>query len=125
MNRNAQLWVNALESGSYRQAKGRLRKGNSYCCLGIACEEFRLATKKGKWIHLRDGLYAFRVDGQLYSYALPRLVVDWLRLNSEAGYLGPVTDDKDLVCLNDKDRLSLPEIAATIRAYEKVLFRLR
>jgi len=29
-------WSAALRSGTYRQAEGRLRRGDSYCCLGVA-----------------------------------------------------------------------------------------
>lgn len=32
-------WVEALESGNYKQGKYRLRtKDNKYCCLGVLCE---------------------------------------------------------------------------------------
>ena len=30
-------WVAALRSGEYKQAKGQLRIGNSFCCLGVLC----------------------------------------------------------------------------------------
>lgn len=29
-----QDWIDALESGSYRQTRGELYNGNNYCCLG-------------------------------------------------------------------------------------------
>lgn len=32
------LWVDALRSGEYRQARGQLRsKQNGFCCLGVLC----------------------------------------------------------------------------------------
>ncbi len=31
-------WVKALESGKFKQAKGRLKYGNAYCCLGVLVE---------------------------------------------------------------------------------------
>jgi hypothetical protein len=31
-------WCEALRSGEYEQAKGRLRRGGGYCCLGVACD---------------------------------------------------------------------------------------
>lgn len=31
-------WIAALRSGAYKQGKGRLRRGDSYCCLGVLCE---------------------------------------------------------------------------------------
>lgn len=38
-------WVKALRSGKYRQGKGRLRKGNLFCCLGVLCD----LHDKTKW----------------------------------------------------------------------------
>lgn len=31
-------WVKALRSGEYKQAHGRLRDGDSFCCLGVYCD---------------------------------------------------------------------------------------
>lgn len=31
-------WLPALRSGEYAQAKGRLRKPDGFCCLGVACD---------------------------------------------------------------------------------------
>lgn len=31
-------WVAALESGDYEQGQLRLRRGNNFCCLGVACD---------------------------------------------------------------------------------------
>jgi hypothetical protein len=33
-------WCKALRSGEYKQGTGRLQKGDSFCCLGVACKEF-------------------------------------------------------------------------------------
>ncbi len=33
-----QRWIEALRSGKYRQMKGGLRKGASFCCLGVLCD---------------------------------------------------------------------------------------
>lgn len=34
-----QQWVDALRSGKYRQARGRLRDdGDAMCCLGVLCD---------------------------------------------------------------------------------------
>ena len=30
-------WVAALRSGQYKQTRGRLREGASFCCLGVLC----------------------------------------------------------------------------------------
>jgi hypothetical protein len=31
-------WVEALRSGKYEQASGKLRVGNKFCCLGVLCD---------------------------------------------------------------------------------------
>ena len=40
LNDNAKKWVAALRSGKYEQAKGWLREGDKFCCLGVACDLF-------------------------------------------------------------------------------------
>lgn len=36
--KQAQRWANALRSGKYFQGRGRLRVGNTFCCLGVLCD---------------------------------------------------------------------------------------
>lgn len=31
-------WIKALRSGKYKQARGKLRVGRAYCCLGVLCK---------------------------------------------------------------------------------------
>lgn len=31
-------WIKALRDGTYRQARGYLRTGDGYCCLGVECD---------------------------------------------------------------------------------------
>lgn len=31
-------WIVALRSGAYKQGKDMLRKGQEFCCLGVACD---------------------------------------------------------------------------------------
>ena len=44
IQRNLKL-ADALESGKYEQCTGRLRDGDRFCCLGVATELYRKATK--------------------------------------------------------------------------------
>lgn len=39
-----ELWLAALRSGKYKQGRSQLRRGDSWCCLGVLCD---LATKQG------------------------------------------------------------------------------
>ncbi len=36
--RYKKIWVDSLRSGKYKQGKGRLKAGNTYCCLGVLCD---------------------------------------------------------------------------------------
>lgn len=44
--------VKALRSGKYKQARGKLRRANAFCCLGVACDIYRKEVG-GKWVHGR------------------------------------------------------------------------
>src|SRR5690348_11198711 len=54
-------WAEALESGEYMQALGRLRRPNpiAYCCLGVLCELYRLETGLGDWGEDETGNHSF------------------------------------------------------------------
>lgn len=72
------LWVEALVSGEYKQAKGLLRRESGYCCLGVLCDIYEKQTKKKKWVKKRIWGYHF---GPLNT-ALPKFVVKWAGLSS-------------------------------------------
>lgn len=42
-----------LESGKYQKGKRQLRDGDTYCCLGVACDLSGL----GEWKHQEGGTY--------------------------------------------------------------------
>lgn len=124
------LWVEALESGNYRQANGKLRveepalgvpddEGYSYCCLGVAIE-----------VALANGYKSPETESyEIENDTLWEGVVTWYGLSS----CDPVVvveenatyDDEDedegrevLICAteaNDENELSFPQIAAGIR----------
>ena len=81
MNENAQKWIDALRSGEYQQSTSRLRTGDTYCCLGVACELHRQA-RDDKW----DASY-----GEAFTYleagaVLPDEVIHWLGLRIPAEF---------------------------------------
>lgn len=53
------LWVEALESGEFKQATGMLRRdedGTRYCCLGVLCElHRRLSSDPFEWENCGNG----------------------------------------------------------------------
>ncbi|SRR6266496_2435950 len=87
-----ELWVNALRSGEYEQARRKLSVDGKYCCLGVLCD---LASKNGVPLDVEERNYldpnaptveeanktlkAF--DGE--STVLPSSVIGWARLSDE------------------------------------------
>jgi len=90
-------WVDALRSGKYKQGTGRLRDGDMYCCLGIACDISGL----GEWIEdwSKDGnnfdhAFSYFVDDVAMPGLLPNSVQDWLGVSTLT-----VSFDNDTNCL--------------------------
>lgn len=52
-------WIAALKSGAYKQARHNLRIGDSYCCMGVACD---LVYHDG-WIPFNEG-FAFSLPAE-------------------------------------------------------------
>ena len=93
--------IEALESGTYKQAQGRLRRGDAFCCLGVACN-----------IH-DPSLWNAAETYSLNTYCLT------IRVREDYGFYdsdgAPEFDDgPSLVLLND-DGKTFPQIAAELR----------
>jgi hypothetical protein len=118
------LWVEALESGEYRQETGQLAKhyspskgGTSYCCLGVLCE---LAVKHGI-------IPAPSKEAGVYVYAdnhllVPDEVKDWVGLSDTSGTYNDNYSTYTLANMNDVDMDSFAEIAEFIRSKPMNLF---
>jgi hypothetical protein len=127
----AQLWVEALRSGDYAQARGHLRSENGYCCLGVACDTYRRVTGKGRWDRIDGGLagsayYTFDPESgdPREAGTLPDVVRDWLGLDQgngtfvdREGNLGTLTSE------NDEAKLSLAQIADIVESHPQRLFK--
>lgn len=112
MNDNARKWIAALRSGEFRQGRGQLRRDNSYCCLGVACELYR-RENGGEWRHLGNGRFSFFDVAGL----LPNEVQCWLGLRRCDGFYG----GSSLVGGNDGG-YSFAEIADLIESEPEGLF---
>lgn len=127
---NIQLWIEALESGHYQQGTGVLRRGDQYCCLGVACDlavragvaqAFEPAPHEQKWRYGAPG----EGIGEAASIHLPPVVRDWLGLEDSSPLVvtSAAWEDGDmlilernfLTTLNDHGS-TFPYIAALIRA---------
>lgn len=100
--REFKQWVAALDSGEYKQGKGKLHnENNEYCCLGVACK----ITIPKHLIQCSENV----ISGGLPS--IQRAAPQWLR---------EINDDfndktnKSLSSLNDEDGYTFPEIATLL-----------
>lgn len=98
------LWVEALRSGRYAQAKLMLRDdGYGFCCLGVACEVAITAGVIDEYIGL-DGMP-------------PPDVRNWLGLDGPYGRTG-ITNEvghlAELTTLNDDHDFTFVDIADVI-----------
>jgi hypothetical protein len=131
-------WVNALESGEYKQGRGRLtridERGNlSHCCLGVACEVFREQFNVTTDDHLGVRTYLWRdgdnsesqalVDQHQTRVLLPGVIADHLGVSWAYGddfstdvivAIGP-DDQSTLSGLNDGRGYTFPMIAQALR----------
>jgi hypothetical protein len=108
----ARKWAKALESGEYKQGKGRLRKGDKWCCLGVLCNLHAQAHPEIAAKQKHKSRY------MNHESVLPEEVQDWAGMNSDDGY---ITYGNDLVGMNDMKGMSFAEIAKVIRKEYKKL----
>ena len=114
------LWAAALRSGEYTQDTGRLRIGGGYCCLGVACEVYRIETGYGGWFIDGIGHHFFGAKGCASHHTeLPAPVADWLGIEPDPQLR--VQDGVRLAATawNDGEGLSFDEIADMIEAGDK------
>jgi hypothetical protein len=98
MDEPMKKWVQALRSGEYRQARGRLKKGNAFCCLGVACDALKDHIG-GNWVG-----QIFQIEGGISSDAT--LPVELSRLlELEVGVIGL------LINMNDRQFKNFNQIA--------------
>lgn len=76
----ADLWIQALKSGEYKQTRRALRQGDAFCCLGVLCD---LHSKHSgeKWYmdQSGDGWYLHNTG------LLPEPVFTWAGMKTSAG----------------------------------------
>ena len=113
MNDFAKRWVAALRSGEYKQCTIRLRRQNTFCVFGVACD-----LMKDSFTNIEDHSRHYSYDGHFSS--APSIVIAALGLRTttikkENHY--PIS----LYTLNDRGT-SLAEIADYIEQYQDQLF---
>ena len=128
MNKNAEKWLQALESGDYPQSTHCLKDKDGYCCLGVACDIFMKETGEGSWEQHKEStpqesLEVFVLDGEVESGVLTSRVREWLGLYDECG-ASKDNPHGNASCTNMNDHgASFQHIAAILRKNEESYFK--
>lgn len=93
----AKIWIDALRSGRFKKGMDQLRKGDSYCCLGVACE---LAVEHG---------IIESYDGKHTNLSYYPDVREWIGLEDYCGAFESRNCDESLTARNDKRRYDQEE----------------
>jgi hypothetical protein len=118
----AERWVQALRSGQYQQGKQALRPTpDSYCCLGVLCDLYRVEQGKGAWDPADEGCIdiAFEAPGEdgCETSLLPIEVKNWAGMRTNDGRYGL---DMSLAGANDEGA-EFPRLADLIEQKWEVL----
>ena len=90
-----ETWIKALRSGKYQQAYKGLRKGDGFCCLGLACHVLR----PEKLVHTGDDVWMIDdLAGRLPFW-----------LHRELGINEKI--ENKLIAMNDDEGKTFAEIA--------------
>ena len=103
----ADRWIEALESGEYKQTTGALQNNKGFCCLGVLCD---LAVKDG---HVTKRIHpSGAVEYDQSCSILPESVMIWAGMSDTNGKL---LNGTYLTQLNDERGYSFKDIADEIR----------
>ena len=101
-------WVERLRSGGDGQGRGRLRRDNAFCCLGVLCDIYAQETGT-KWVeNYDDGDMSFLGAGG----DLPDAVCEWAGLDESDPYV--TLDDRCYLSVANDTGYTFAEIADLI-----------
>ena len=113
LNSNAELWIQALESGEFTQTTGFLENKHGNCCFGVACRVYEREVGG-----LRIDQQHNRISFNGTFGVLPTPVRLWLGLRTPKGEYG---NEQALTMDNDHGK-TFAEIVAIIRSEPPGLF---
>lgn len=123
-----ELWLVALRSGEYQQARGALRTPTGYCCLGVACDLYMKQTGDGRWENWTGASLShqiFSASGEGHETEPPTAVRNWLGLSGDIGQYTEWQDDGKVdTALTEKNDMgaTFSEIADIIESRPEGLF---
>ncbi len=132
-----QKWIDALQSGDYKQCKGRLADNDSFCCLGVLTDLY-LKEKNMTWTRVAElpktadcCIDWNSAPNRCFpgEAVLPQEVQTWAELSTpsprvpcvEVSKDAPMVDPHSGVCLvhmNDELDFSFEKIAGYIKQSE-------
>ena len=124
----AEAWTHALTSGEYEQCQDRLRRDDSFCCLGVLCDLYMQKHPfEARW-HERGGegwFFQHQASMACEEQLLPKIVMDWAGLKDPQGgvHYDIGTDDRasfTLAQLNDEGA-PFQAIASVIKSMARAL----
>ncbi len=108
--------IAALRSGEFKKTKGRMKKGDCFCALGVFTEVYRRETGQGEWMRRPTGDGIFKIGTERSSTDLPYTVMAWYGFDKpDPCILGRFTDS--IGNMNDVQNLSFDEIADRLEAF--------
>lgn len=120
--KNRQKWIDALRSGKYKQGRGTLKDGDSFCCLGVLCDVYAKTRRYNGWDShgtFFDKSFANNSDVDLITP-----VMDWVGMTNSGGtYYTKKGKGNSLMGLNDESKLSFKQIANVIEKEPDGLFQ--
>lgn len=97
-----QKWVDALRSGEYQQATGKLKSQEGFCCLGVLCDLYAKEHEDAGWEYRGTDRPSDPTDYWYFedqSEFLPESVAQWAGFQDQTVYV-KVLDEN---CCYDED----------------------
>lgn len=128
---NQKRWIKRLKMTRHKQGTGSLNESGKFCCLGIACEEFKddLNIVVGKLNWDNETTYYNNEDE-----VLPFAVLNFVKLHNNTGDPHFKEDDHfdqmdaeeknlySLIALNDEHGFTFTQIAKHLEKYPQYYF---
>lgn len=112
--------IAALRSGEFKKTKGRMKKGECFCALGVFSEIYRRETGQGKWIRRITG-DCFNVGAERSATELPYAVMSWYGFDESDPCIYYDEDNirwsAGISTLNDGEGLSFNQIADRLESF--------
>lgn len=115
-------WLEALESGEWKQTSSYLQNGHGHCCLGVLCKlaELPFHERNENTDYLYSQGYGFEFQGSKSNGYLPHGFAETVGLRDERGSFAKTVGLNSryvasLAGCNDDAGMTFPQIAAYIR----------